>query len=207
MKKSLFILIMLMLFTNSCSEKETISEFAIHLRSEPTVIATNEEILNMVRELGLNYPGTIVTDGSVASDIQGDIVHRYENISIGEDAVVVDRATALMWEQKGSELYNWEEAQNYVSMLNEKNYAECSEWRVPTLEELLSLLEPERVNGEFFIDPVFQMGEIPYYYWSSDLKISGQNWVVTYYFGQAYDGYGNHYDGYVRAVCSMDGQD
>ena len=76
MNKSLFILITLMLFTNSCSEKVTISEFAIHLRSEPTVIATNEEILNMVRELGLNYPGTIVTDGSVASDIQGDIVQR-----------------------------------------------------------------------------------------------------------------------------------
>ena len=63
--------------------------------------------------------------------------------------------------------------------------SEYANWRVPTLEELLSMIEPVKSNGQFYIDPIFKMDdpEIPYDYWSADQKISGNMWVVSYIYG------------------------
>jgi hypothetical protein len=62
------------------------------------------------------------------------------------DGTITDRATGLMWEKGGSSsvLLFWK-AKKYVSRLNKDTFAGYNDWRIPTLEELCSLLE-QKVN-------------------------------------------------------------
>ena len=82
------------------------------------------------------------------------------------DGTVTDRATGLMWEQGGSKrdksLYM---AKKYVKKLNKKKYAGHDDWRIPTIEELYSLLEPNK-SKQLYINPVFATK--PSHCWSAD---------------------------------------
>jgi len=91
------------------------------------------------------------------------IAHQYELQRIAGSLVVLDNATGLMWQQSGSSkpldpksfsIYHYEPS-IYFHQLNEEKFAGFSGWRPPTLEEAMSLMEPSRLNGELYIDPVF----------------------------------------------------
>lgn len=84
------------------------------------------------------------------------INHNYALKIINGDKVVVDNVTNLMWFQSGSsEPVTWQEATQWVSGLRERGYAGYNDWRLPTLEEAVSLLELSRKNGDLYIEPVF----------------------------------------------------
>ena len=72
------------------------------------------------------------------------------------DGTVTDRATGLMWEQGGSSsaVYH-NQAKDYVSRLNRENFSGYNNWRIPTLEELWSLLEPQVNERGQHISSVF----------------------------------------------------
>ncbi len=84
------------------------------------------------------------------------------------DGTVTDRTTRLMWEKEGSSPnLGWRQAKEYVKSLNKKNFLGYSDWRMPTTEELASLLAP-RVNDEgLHIASVFSCKQRVC--WSSDL--------------------------------------
>jgi len=71
------------------------------------------------------------------------------------DGTITDRATGLMWQKSGSSGAKlWKRARIYVKRLNEDQFAGYSDWRLPTIDELASLVERETVN-EVHIDPIF----------------------------------------------------
>ncbi len=111
------------------------------------------------------------------------------------DGTVTDHATGLMWEKSGSDKFlSFEEAKEYVSRLNLAGYRD---WRLPTLEELMSLLEPEKQENGRYINPVFD--EKQWWCWSSDRRLSGGAWGVYFYFGSVdWDDF-NYYVRCVRA--------
>jgi len=77
------------------------------------------------------------------------------------DGTVTDRATGLIWEKSGSwRKINRKKADYYIDELNRKKLAGRTNWRIPTAEELASLLEnkPSGRNG-YYIDPVFDKAE------------------------------------------------
>ena len=100
------------------------------------------------------------------------INHDYNLKTIGGDKVVVDNATGLMWHQNGSDdKMEWDKAKEWVKDLNsEEGYAGYDNWRLPTLDEVASLLEPSKKNvGEdedLYIDPVF--GKNQWWIWTGD---------------------------------------
>jgi phage baseplate assembly protein gpV len=50
----------------------------------------------------------------------------------------------------------WDEAKEWVEDLNsEEGYAGYQDWRLPTVDETVSLLESSEKNGDLYIDPVF----------------------------------------------------
>jgi hypothetical protein len=72
-----------------------------------------------------------------------------------KDGTVTDKATGLMWQRGGStSSLNNRGAERYIKQLNEQSFAGYSDWRMPTIEELASLLVRRRKDGAH-IDSVF----------------------------------------------------
>ena len=142
------------------------------------------------------------------------------------DGTVTDTITGLKWQRNGStrELSR-REANSYVKMLNEEKFAGYSDWRLPTIEELASLLT-KSTRQDLCIDSVFDrkqkkcwstdslprgtMGHSAYYQkdWIVDFangQITQANWVRSAG-GPAYmswASYRKNYVNYVRAVRSL----
>ncbi len=112
--------------------------------------------------------------------------------------VVFDRASGLTWQQSGSdENMNYEKAKTYINKLNSGKVAGYSDWRLPTLEEAMSLMEPTKKNGVLKIDSVFDKNQE--WIWTSDLYRASKAWVAHFYDGDCENYYISN-TGYVRAV-------
>lgn len=164
----------------------------IQLRNTPLVVAEEdaEEIFKMN------------SDGYPLEYIQNHYEDRGE--------VVLDHATGLMWQKAGSsEELIYADAQAYIQQLNQRNFAGYNDWRLPTIPELMSLLEPEKQSNELYINPVFESPKemLFAWYWSSNLRrIKDESspesaWGVGFYDGYVYWFNLNH-NIYVRAVRS-----
>jgi len=125
------------------------------------------------------------------------IIHNYEKKSIKGGNVVIDHATGLMWLQSGSKEYmQWIAAMGWVRNLNAREYAGYSDWRLPTIEEAASLLEPVKKNA-LYIDPVFDKEQ--WGIWSGD-KRGGSTWSVYFSLGNVRWRYKNRYVRPVRPL-------
>tara|TARA_Y100000031_G_scaffold113246_1_gene125092 strand:+ start:132 stop:569 length:438 start_codon:yes stop_codon:yes gene_type:complete len=90
------------------------------------------------------------------------------------DKVVVDNATGLMWHQSGSDDIEWNKAKKWIKKLNKRikkpnkirGYAGYHDWRLPTVDEAVSLLESNKMNGNLYIDPVFSEEQL--WIWTGD---------------------------------------
>ena len=120
----------------------------ISLREKPMEIWNEMKIKNMLGEYGF-------------FDRSRNVLGSFENDFVdNNDGTVTDRATGLMWQKSGSSssLEN-DEAKRYVKRLNKEQFAGHSNWRMPTVEELASLLKNEKRNG-VHLDPVFDKKQI-----------------------------------------------
>lgn len=80
---------------------------------------------------------------------------------------ISDTRTSLMWMQEDSYLHtnhwlNWFEAEEYVKQLNDQAFAGYMDWRMPTMEELKTLYDADKLNSSqvgnemnIHIDPLF----------------------------------------------------
>lgn len=126
------------------------------------------------------------------------IQHNYEKQSKNGVDVVVDHASGLMWQQSGSKNYtNNADAKQYVDQLNRDKFAGYSDWRLPTLEEAMSLMETTKMNDDLYIDPKF--GKTQRWIWTSDSYSASSAWVVDFNDGNCNINDFEYY-GCVRAV-------
>lgn len=123
-----------------------------------------------------------------------------------EDGVIFDKATGLMWQKSGSaESLIYADAQKYVEELNQKRFAGHDDWGLPTIEELMSLVEKGENEAGLHIDPIFDYRQSVC--WSADIyqrkdKDSAESaWFVSFLSGVVDWGNLSHYY-YVRAVRS-----
>ena len=83
------------------------------------------------------------------------------------DRTVTDTQTGLMWMQADSYIQagswlTWFEAIKFIAQLNGEGFTDYHDWRAPTVKELQSLYEAEKVNSKqvgremtIHIDPIF----------------------------------------------------
>jgi S1-C subfamily serine protease len=141
----------------------------VSLRKKPVGILGEITIKNMLLEYGF-------------FDMSRNVPGSFENHFVdNNDDTVTDKATGLMWQKSGSSssLYNWS-AKEYVKRLNRKRFAGHKNWRMPTVEELASLIEKDRRNG-VHIDPVFDSKQIRS--WTIDKCESGSGqgaWIIDF---------------------------
>ncbi len=133
-------------------------------------------------------------------NVKGFFKNDFEVKIVKNDTVVIDRRTNLVWHQSGSpDFIALKKIKPYIQSVNDSKYAGYSDWRLPTIEELSSLLKSEKSEG-LYISPVFDRKQI--FCWSSDKDNSGARWYVFFGGGTVWcDPYNFH--GYVRLVRSM----
>ena len=129
------------------------------------------------------------------------ISHQYQLQEINGNKVIFDEISYLMWQQSGSdERMEFEDANQYINELNEKQFAGFKDWRLPTLEEAMSLAEPEPKSG-LYINPVFDHTQS--WIWTADhnqLQGASLQWVVNFIKGKCYFYLLDYGKNYVRAV-------
>jgi len=116
------------------------------------------------------------------------------------NGTITDQATGLMWQKSGTDkVIKYEEAKDYIRELNRKGFAGYSDWRLPTVDELKTLLKPKEMNGDLYIDPIFDNKQR--WCWTSDIRSSGVAWRVAFSGGHV-SWNRLYYDDYVRSVRS-----
>ena len=142
--------------------------------NDPAVFKNALKRYRMIKKEGY-YDRRLNPDGK-------GIKNKYEKKVVKGDSVIYDAATNLTW-QGGNEYttMNWTDAKAYVDSLS---YAGGG-WRLPTLREAMSLMEPERVEG-IYIDALFK--DTPYI-WTADEYARTDTgdaliaWVVDFFNG------------------------
>ena len=133
-------------------------QFGVRLRAEPATISLIY-LKDLIQQKGFHHPFDGSAEG-LPGGWMGTFRHAYESQIVDDFPVVIDHATELMWQRGGSDepiAFGPEEhgPADYVKQLNQQQAGGFSDWRLPTVEELGSLLEPIGKNDGLFIDPVF----------------------------------------------------
>lgn len=117
--------------------------------------------------------------------VRGNNTYGINTFSDNGNNTITDNATGLMWMKNDSQDgMTWEEALNYAENLE---YAGHSDWRLPDVKELQSILDYTRspaTTGSAAIDPLFNSTEITNeasvtdypFYWSSTTH---SNWSAV----------------------------
>ncbi len=94
------------------------------------------------------------------------------------NATVLDPATSLQWLQGGSHFpMNWFDVFAYIDDLNARQWAGYSDWRLPTVEELLTILRPPPADTDYCLPGTFATAQKRL--WSSDRRTYTSAWYVS----------------------------
>ena len=112
--------------------------------------------------------------------------NRFEIFQFNDDKVIFDHTSHLTWQQHGSlEAMSFEQALCWIDELNKIGYADFTDWRLPTLEEAMSLVKKQKNSGNLFKDQIF--GQKQNGIWTSDLtENKTMAWVVFFNYGSCY---------------------
>lgn len=89
---------------------------------------------------------------------------------------ITDHSTGLIWQRSGSgHSMDWHQAGIYIDHLNETAWEGCRTWRLPTVNELITLLRPTPQAGQLCIAPLFDATQR--WIWSADRR----TYVTAYY--------------------------
>lgn len=104
-------------------------------------------------------------------------VHVSNEFTESTDETVFDKATGLLWQRSGTRYtVTWEKAVEYIEDLNRCFFAGRSDWRLPTVDELMSLLDPVPHNEDFCIPKIFDRKQKRL--WSTDKCSHTAVWYV-----------------------------
>jgi len=177
--------------------------FGVHLRSKPATVLA-QYVVHMIKANRFHHPIDFTEQG-FSGFVMGTFEHAFETQTVHEVSVIIDQATGLMWQQGGSnEEMFLKDAETYLLSLNENGHAGFSDWRLPTVEELASLLEAIGAHDNLFIDQRFDSQQTAC--WSSDstrntIKLIA-TWIVNFRQGGIdSDTWRNKY--FARAVRSL----
>jgi serine/threonine-protein kinase len=117
---------------------------------------------------------------------------------INPGGTITDQATGLVWQQAGSLFpLTWTLAESYIQELNSSQFAGNSSWRLPTIDELMTLLTELPRGEDFCIEPIFDSRQR--WLWSCDRRSFTAAWYVSIDMGYvAWQDFTAYF--YVRAV-------
>ena len=131
-------------------------------------------------------------------DLYSPAQYLNNDLVLNPDETITDRSTGLIWQQAGSKFpLSWSQAKDYIDQLNLSRFSDSDGWRLPTVNELMTLLTELPQGADYCIEPVFDRTQK--WIWSCDRRSFTAAWYVSVDMGYAawqdFTGYC-----YVRAV-------
>ncbi len=164
------------------------------LRSKPVESLPGAAVKSMLRKMNF-FHSTWHRKGK-------GFKHQYEVVTRSSKKLVIDHMTGLTWQQAVSEYgMTYSNAKVYVEDLNHGQFAGFSDWRLPTLDEAMSLMEPSQTHHGQHINPVFDINTSNDSIWTADQEAPGIAWYVSFFYGKC-DYYPVAGNLHVRAVRS-----
>jgi hypothetical protein len=111
--------------------------------------------------------------------VRGGQCGSFGHLVINHDGTITDQSTGLMWQIETTDKKTWKEALLYCNQLT---LADFSDWRLPSREELRSIVDYSTYNPSTFEEFDDTMSA---YYWSSTSYASytGNAWGVYFNYG------------------------
>jgi hypothetical protein len=121
------------------------------------------------------------------------------------DQTQTDKLTGLVWSKNANPAAatkNWQSALDYIKALNSSNYLGYSDWSLPNVNELKSLVNQGQSSVTWLNGQGFSSVQSSNVYWSSSSYASNVTtaWGVGMEGGFVGNGYKSSYDGYVWPV-------
>ncbi|MFA6282996.1 MAG: DUF1566 domain-containing protein [Desulfurivibrionaceae bacterium] len=164
--------------------------------------------LPALEKIRLRAAGGVVTEEEAATlaarigcyDSQHNPQGKFSNLLVdnGDGLTVTDHATGVMWQRGGCDLTTIRNVQKYVEELNRQRFAGFADWRLPTMEEGLSLLEPRANAKGVHLHPCFSK-EQPFVFLADQRKPGGY-WFIDFKQGAVFWASGTIPGGFGR-VC------
>jgi len=131
-------------------------------------------------------------------DIRRNPEGRFNNdlVDNGDNQTVTDLATGLMWQRYGFDLTSIRNMNRKVEEVNNKAMGGFDNWRLPTAEEALSLLETEANDKGLFLHPCFSKAQ-PFIF-LADQRHPGGYWFADFKQGTLYWASGTNPGGFGR---------
>ncbi len=127
----------------------------------------------------------------------------FENhlVSSGLAGVVIDQRTSLMWQAGGLDISSIRTMQKNIERLNQGNFAGFHDWRMPSLEEAMSLMDPAVNEKDIHLNTCFSK-EFPFVFVAAKRKPGGY-WFVDYKHGRTFWSSGTIPGGFGRLCRSL----
>jgi len=146
---------------------------------------TDEQVEGLIRTRGF-FDQVLNTDSEFANCF----------IDSGNELTVIDERTDLMWQRFGLDLCSIRNMKSQIEALNKESFAGYQDWRMPTLDEALSLMEGKANEKGVYLHPCFSK-EQPFIFTSARRKPTGY-WFVDYKQGKVYWSSGTVPGGFCR---------
>lgn len=172
---------------------------------EATVAETSPEGATVPPEAPLRSESRRIPAKRAKDEFHLDDLYRPESYTGNAFAaqsrhLIEDAATGLIW-QKGGSPYPvpFDQAHDYIEQLNATGFGGFRNWRLPTMNELLTLLAPSPPDRDFCFESPFD--DRQKWVWSGDTRSPRAAWVLNVEMGfvtstDVLDFY------YVKAVCT-----
>lgn len=164
-----------------------------------------------VRRINLRAAGTVLRELEVEGmaarnnfyDSRYNPQGKFNNALVdnGDGLTVTDQTTGIMWQRGGCDLTTIRNVQKYVEELNRQHFAGFSDWRLPTMEEAFSLLEPEVNENGAHLHPCFSR-EQPFIFLADQRKPGGY-WFMDFKQATAFWASGSIPGGFGRVCRSV----
>ncbi len=162
--------------SNQTIAREDVKPTIAYLRSKPRDLSPSDLSSALTR---YRFYSTCWSYNGDFCNPDGDFGNYFVD---NQNGTITDEATGLMWQKAGSkQTMTWDDALTYVKVINDAGFGGYSDWRLPTAEELASLMENVWMNQDLFIDPKFNRSQR--HCWSSDTSGRKKAWKANFHMG------------------------
>jgi len=119
-------------------------------------------------------------------DTQYNIKGRFANFLVdnNDGLTVTDKVTGIMWQRGGCDINSIRKIQGYIKKMNDSRFAGYDNWRLPSMEEALSLMEAEQNDKGLYLHKCFSANQ-PFIFLAGR-RDPGGYWFCDYKQGTIY---------------------